>query len=139
MSASPLARFRPWLYAAAAYNLAWGAVHVLEPSLVPGLLGLEAVDPLVWQLAGLFVGVYAPAYFWAARHPGRHAHIVAVGVLGKLAGVLGFAWAAASGALPVHFGLVILTNDVVWLPALCLYLHVATRECGGWRALAAGA
>lgn len=138
MSGSSLARFRLWLYAAAAYNLAWGTVHVLNPSLLPRILGLESVDALVWQVLGLFVGVYAPAYFWAGRHPDRHAHIVAIGAIGKFAGALGFVWAATADALPVRFALVVLTNDLIWLPVFCLYLRSAVRSLGGWRALAAG-
>ncbi len=129
----------PWLYAAAAYNLVWGALHALTPSLVPRLLGLGAIDPLVWQALGLFVAVYAPAYAWAARNPERHAHLVAIAVLGKLSGLLGFAWAVSSGALPPRFGLVVLTNDLIWLPAMLLYLHAAAGRSGGWRAFAAGA
>jgi len=130
---------RPWLYAAAAYNLVWGALHVFAPSLVPDLLGLAAIDPLVWQALGLFVAVYAPAYAWAARRPERHGHLVAVAVLGKLAGPLGFLWAASSGVLPLRFGLVVLTNDLIWLPVLLVYVHGAATRSGGWRAFATGA
>jgi hypothetical protein len=139
LSDRSLRHFRLWLYAAAAYNLAWGALHVVRPSFLPGALGLESVDVLVWQVLGLFVGVYAPAYFWAARHPDRHAHIVAIGVIGKIAGPLGFIWAVTADALPLGFALVVVTNDLIWLPAFCLYLRAAVRSLGGWRALAAGA
>jgi small multidrug resistance pump len=134
-----LIRFRPWFYAAAAYNLGWGTLHVLSPSLIPAVLGLESVDVLVWQVLGLFVGVYAPAYFWAARRPDRHAHLVAIGAIGKIAGLLGFVWAIAADALPWGFAFVVLTNDLIWLPAFCLYLRSAVRGLGSWRALAAGA
>lgn len=139
MSDRPLYRFRLWLYAAAAYNLAWGALHVLSPSFLPRALGLESIDPFLWQLLGLFVAVYAPAYFWATRRPEEHVHIVAVGALGKVAGLIGFVWAVASGALPLGFGLVVLTNDLIWLPAFALFLQSAAKSQGGWRALAAGA
>ena len=59
-------------------------------------------------------------------------------MLGKLLGPLGFLCAAASGALPLAFGLVILTNDVIWWPAFALYLRAAARLRGGWSALLAG-
>lgn len=139
MRASRVMPIGPWLYAAAAYNLVWGALHVFAPSLLPGVLGLGAIDPLVWQALGLFVAVYAPAYAWAARSPERHAHLVAVAVFGKFAGPLGFAWAALSGNLPPRFGLVVLTNDLIWLPAMLIYLRAAAVRNGGWRAFAAGA
>ena len=136
--APPLARFRPWLYAAAAYNLAWGSVVVVAPGLFAGLLGRAAASAVLWQVVGMLVLVYAPGYWWAARRPDRHAHLVAVGLLGKLLGPLGFLCAAATGALPVAFGLVIVANDVVWWPAFALYLRAAARLRGGWSALLAG-
>jgi hypothetical protein len=135
---SPLARYRPWLYGAAAYNLAWGSVVVVAPGLFAGLLGRAAVTPVLWQVVGMLVLVYAPGYWWAARRPDRHAHLVAVGMLGKLLGPAGFLCAAATGALPIAFGLVILTNDVIWWPAFALYLRAAARLRGGWAALLAG-
>ena len=136
---SLLMPIRLWLYAAAAYNLVWGALHVFAPWLVPGVLRLSALDPLLWQALGLFVAVYAPAYAWAARRPERHAHLIAVAVLGKLAGLIGFAWAVSSGGLPLRFGLVVVSNDVVWLPAMLLYVRAAAARSGGWRAFATGA
>jgi small multidrug resistance pump len=136
--APPLARFRPWLYAAAAYNLAWGSVVVVAPGLFAGLLGHAAASAVLWQVVGMLVLVYAPGYWWAARRPDRHPHLVALGMLGKLLGPLGFLGAAATGALPVAFGLVILTNDVIWWPAFALYLSAAARLRGGWAALLAG-
>ena len=138
MSASDLLAIRPWFFAAAVYNVVWGSLHVFTPLAVPRLLGLEAIDPLVWQSLGLFVGVYAPAFAWAARTPERHPHLVAVAALGKVAGPLGFAWAVSAGELPLRFGLVVLTNDVIWLPAILLYIRGAAARSGGWRAFAAG-
>ena len=37
-----------------------------------------------------------------------------VGLLGKVFGPIGFVFAACSGELPWSFGLVIVTNDLVW-------------------------
>ena len=34
----PLARYRPWFYAAALYNLVWGTLNVLSPRLFFRLL-----------------------------------------------------------------------------------------------------
>jgi hypothetical protein len=39
----------------------------------------------------MFVGIDAPADWWAARDPERHVHLVAIALLGKLAGAAGFA------------------------------------------------
>ncbi|MCI0397900.1 MAG: alkyl hydroperoxide reductase [Chloroflexi bacterium] len=133
-TSATLIRYRPWFYAAAVYNLVWGAINVLLPGLFFDLLGMDPINyPPLWQVVGMFVLVYAPAYWWAARYPDRHPHLIAIGLLGKLLGPAGFAWSVARGDLPLLFGLTILTNDLVWWPAFALYLREAARLRGGWR------
>lgn len=127
----PLRRFSPWFYAAAAYNLTWGTTNVLAPALLTRPLGLGPHGLVAWQAVGMLVLVYAPGYWWAGRRPSQHAHLIAIAVLGKTLGPIGFAWAAATGKLPLTFGLTILTNDLVWLPAFACYLRAATRPYGG--------
>ena len=125
-----LRRFKPWFYAAAVYNLVWGTTFVLAPGPVVRTLGAAHPDLTAWRVVGMLVLVYAPAYWWAARNPSQHAHLIAIATLGKILGPLGFAWAAASGALPFRFGLTIVTNDLIWLPAFVAYLRVASRRDG---------
>ena len=138
-SDSAFARYRPWFYAAAAYNFVWGAVNVLFPNLVFDLIGMQRpAHAALWQVVGMFVLVYAPAYWWAARHPARHRHLILIGLLGKLLGPIGFFWSAATGQLPVSFGWVILTNDLIWWPAFGLYCRDVARLCGGWKAFLFG-
>ena len=95
------ARFRRWFYAAAVYNLVWGTTFVLAPGPVVRALGVAHPDLTAWRVVGMLVLVYAPAYWWAAGSPSQHAHLIAIATLGKVLGPLGFAWAAASGALPI--------------------------------------
>jgi hypothetical protein len=134
-----LARYRPWFYAAAVYNVVWGALHILFPSLFFNVIGMSPPNYLaLWQVVGMFVLVYAPAYWWAARFPARHRHLIVIGLLGKVLGPLGFAWSAATGQLPLAFGWTILTNDLIWWPAFILFLRAAAGQCGGWRALMMG-
>ncbi len=129
-----LSRYRPVFYAAALYNLIWGAVNVLFPFALFDLLGIDRPSSApLWQVVGMFVLVYAPAYFWAARRPERHAHLIAIGFLGKVCGPLGFVWSALSGQLPLAFGWTILANDVLWWPAFGAYLLAAVRAYGGPR------
>jgi small multidrug resistance pump len=104
---------RRWMYAAAAYNALWGLGVVLF------------AGPVAWKCVGMLVACYAPGYWWAARRP--LPEIVAIGLLGKILGPIGFVWAAATGRLPLAFGFVILANDVVWWPAFVAYL----RHCWG--------
>ena len=135
---SGLDGYRPWLRAAALYNLVWGALVVLFPRALFDLIGAPPPSYLpLWQVVGMLVGIYAPAYWWAARDPLRHRHLVALGLAGKLLGPLGFAYALATAQLPLGFGLVILTNDLLWWPPFALFVRDAARVAG-WGALVRG-
>jgi hypothetical protein len=129
-----LARFRPWLYAAATYNFLWGTSVILFPDWAFHLIRFPPPEsPPFWQVVGMFVLVYAPAYAWAGRRPSGHAHIVMVGMLGKLLGPVGFLWALSVDELPLRFGLLLVTNDLIWWPSFVAYLRAAARLHGGWR------
>ena len=134
-----LLRYRPWFYAAALYNLLWGAVNILFPRFFFSLINVPQPNyPALWQVVGMFVLVYAPAYWWAGRDPARYPLFIVVGLLGKLCGPIGFVYAALTGQLPLAFGWTILTNDLVWWPAFVLYVHEAAKLGGGWRKLLQG-
>jgi hypothetical protein len=134
-----LSRYRGWFYAAAIYNFVWGVLVLLFPTLLFDLIGAEAPNYLpLWQVVGMFVLVYAPAYYWAARQPGKYPHLILIGLLGKLAGPIGFVYSALTGQLPVAFGLTILTNDLIWWPSFMLYMRDAARARGGWQKLLSG-
>jgi small multidrug resistance pump len=133
-----LARYRPWFYAAAVYNLVWGAVNIIFPRWMFGLLGVPLNDVPLWQVTAMMVMVYAPAYWWVARRPERFPQFIVIGLLGKVLGPIGFVYAAATRQLPLTFGLTILTNDLIWWPAFFLYLRDAARLHGGWRAMLKG-
>ena len=129
-----LTRFRPWLVAAAIYNLLWGSFIIVFPDALFRFLRMSPPSYLpLWQVVGMFVLVYAPAYGWAARRPSAHGHLILVGMLGKILGPLGFLWALAWGQLPLRFGAVILTNDLLWWPAFACYLQAVARVHGGGR------
>ena len=105
--------YRRWLVAAALYNAVWGIAVV------------AVGNSVAWKCVGMLVLCYAPGYWWASRRP--LPEIVAIGLLGKILGPLGFLWAVATGRLPLVFGLTILTNDVLWWPTFVGYLRAA-----GW-------
>ncbi len=116
---------------AAAYNLIWGALVIAMPGLMFQLAGIEPPRyPQIWQCVGMIVGVYGIGYAIAATDPLRHWPIVLVGLLGKIFGPLGFAYALLTGALPPAFGATILTNDLVWIVPFALILRAAYRN---WR------
>src|SRR5438093_605331 len=106
-----LRRYSPWFYAAALYNLIWGAVNIIFPSTLFRLISAPVPNYLpLWQVVGMFVFVFAPGYWWAARRPSQFPHLILIGMAGKVLGPVGFAISVVSGQLPVAFGLTILTN-----------------------------
>jgi hypothetical protein len=137
VSVSELRRFTPWFYAAALYNLAWGTLVATYPAPVAELADASG-ETVFLRVVGLFVLVYAPAYWWVARRPEHYPQLVVIAVLGKIFGAAGFVAALAAGVLPARFVAVIVLNDLVWLPPFMLYLRAAARAAGGWRTLLAG-
>jgi small multidrug resistance pump len=131
--------YRPWLWLAAAYNLFWGSISVLWPSFWFKVVGLPPpVESAPWQGIGMMVMLFAPGYFWAARAPERHGHLVLMGMVGKLLGPVGFLWAATSGTLPLRYGWMILANDLFWWPAFLGFLRMVVARSGGWKRFLAG-
>jgi len=86
----------------------------------------------------MMVLVFAPGYWWASRDPWAHRHLVLIGTVGKLLGFAGFVIAAGLGQLPWTFGLIVLFNDLIWLPAFIAFL-VSVARVTGWHRLLAGA
>lgn len=109
----------PWaswvLRAAAIYNLVWGISVILLPNLFFDLLAMPRPNyPEIWQCVGMIVGVYGFGYWIAAQAPVEHWPIVLVGFLGKLFGPIGFAQALLKQTLPLKFGTLLITNDLIW-------------------------
>jgi small multidrug resistance pump len=113
----PFRLYRRWFYAAAIYNAVWGIAVVVFPGTLARITGIDATDalPLV-QVIGMMVGVYAYGYSLLARDPTRYCGFIWIGLAGKTFGPLGFAYSAATGALPWAFGWICLFNDVIWWP-----------------------
>ena len=128
-----LRRYSPWFYAAAIYNLIWGAAMIIFPGAYFNLVNIEPPNyPAIWQVVGMFVLVFAPAYWWVARGPWSHRHLVLIGLAGKVLGPIGFVWAATLDEIPASFGWTLLTNDLVWWIPFTLFLRDAARLSGGW-------
>jgi hypothetical protein len=121
-----------WIYItlvlAGLYNLAWGTAVVLWPNQTFAWLGMTPLNyPQIWQCLGMVVGVYGIGYLIAARDPARHWPIVLVGLLGKVLGPIGFLAAERGGKLPWSFGLMNVTNDLIWWVPFTLILYYAWR------------
>lgn len=106
---------RQWLWAAAVYNILFGVWVVLFPNHYFEWLGIPVPNyPQLWQCIGMIVGVYGLGYFIAGFSPLTHWPIVLVGFLGKIFGPLGFLQSILLGTLPLSFGWILLTNDLIW-------------------------
>lgn len=121
------------LRAAGVYNLVWGSWVVLRPE---DLFVMTSIAPPrylgIWQCVGMIVGVYGIGYLAAASSPLRHWPIVLVGLLGKIFGPLGFLSGLlspqAEGALPVSWGITLITNDLVWWIPFTAILYQAFKQ-----------
>lgn len=104
------------LWAAAIYNLAWGAWAIFFPMAIFRWADFDPLPayPELWQCIGMIVGVYGIGYAIAASDPFRHWPIVLVGLLGKVCGPLGFFQAVWQSRFPAKMGWTILTNDLIW-------------------------
>lgn len=117
------------LVLAGLYNLLWGAWVVLFPSHWFDVLGIQVpLYPELWQCIGMVVGCYGVGYLIAAIDPIRFWPLVFVGLLGKIAGPIGFAWALYQGTLPLEFGWMILFNDLIWWGPFAGILVIAARS-----------
>lgn len=109
---------------AAIYNLIWGAWVIVFPNSFFDFISIDRPNyPEIWQCVGMIVGVYGIGYWIAAQDPIKHYPIVLVGFLGKVFGPLGFLQALVTGRLPLIFGIMIVFNDLIWLPAFYAILR----------------
>ncbi len=116
------------LRAAALYNLLWGAWVVLFPMHWFDLTGIPHPNyPGIWQCVGMIVGVYGIGYWFASRDFVRHWPIILVGFLGKIFGPIGFVQSVITGALPLSWGWMILTNDLIWWVPFASMLYMAFK------------
>ena len=115
---------------AGAYNLAWAAWAVLAPEHSFTHSGMEDPEkplgyPQLWQGIGFFVGLFGVAYLLAASNPLKHWGIVAVGLLGKVAGPVGQAGGVAMGNARPESLILSIPNDLVWWVPFALVLRHA--------------
>lgn len=131
--------FKKWFFAAAIYNTCWGASVVLFPQWYFHFNGLPVPEALfLWQTVGMCILVYAPAYWWASKDPYKFKHYIVIGFLGRALGPVGFIWAYCAGHVPLIFGVTIIFNDMIWLPAFFLFLKKVAGEGAGWWKLISG-
>ena len=115
-----------WL--AAIYNLAFGLWACLWPEAFFSWTEIAQPNyPALWQCLGMVVGLYGILYASAARDLQRARLVIAVGLLGKILGPIGFLLTTAAGQWPMRAVTLIVFNDFVWWLPFSLFLLDPTR------------
>ncbi len=117
------------LKAAAIYNIIWGLWVVLFPLHFFELTGMaKPTYPVIWQGMGMVIGLYGLGYWWASYDAIRHWPIIAVGLLGKVFGPIGFFINYFMGLVPAAFGFTLITNDLIWWIPFFLILKATHKN-----------
>jgi len=118
------------MYAAAVYNIVWGAWVVLFPQHAFALFDMDPINyASVWQSVGMIVGVYGIGYGISGTDIARHWPIILVGFLGKVFGPIGLVqkvW--LEGELPLEFGWINVFNDLIWIVPFGLILRWVWKQ-----------
>jgi hypothetical protein len=129
--ALPAARAGPYRVVfglAALYNAALGTWALRWPSAFFDVFGLAPpTHPAIWRCLGMVLGLYGILYAYAAVRLDRARPIVAVGLLGKVLGPIGWAIAVRDGEWPLRTLTLIFLDDVVWWLPFGLFLLEGTR------------
>jgi hypothetical protein len=122
---------------AAAYNVAFGAWTIARPRAFFDRLAMDAPRyPAIWQCLGMVVGVYGLGYGYAALRLDRAAPFIALGLLGKTLGPIGWVATVRGGEWPIRTFTLVLFNDLVWWLPFGLFLLEGTRAGARLRASA---
>jgi len=125
---------------AALYNLAFGLWAGFAPGSFFDLFHLrQPIYPSIWSCLGMVVGTYGLGYAYAALRLERGAPFIAIGLIGKILGPIGWVLVVRSGEWPVRTFPLILFNDLVWWLPFALFLIDGTRIAARVRAAAAPA
>ena len=125
----PRTRFyRLFFWLAAVYNATFAAWTILWPN---SFFSLFAIDPprypAIWQCLGMVIGIYGLGYAYAALRLDRAFPFIALGLLGKVLGPLGWAATVHAGEWPNRTFTLILFNDIVWWVPFGLFLLEGTH------------
>jgi hypothetical protein len=113
---------------AAAYNVAFAAWAIVWPRTFFDLFGMDAPrDAAIWQCLGMVVGVYGLGYAYSAWRLDRAFPFIALGLLGKTLGPIGWVATVYAGEWPIRTFTLILFNDLVWWLPFGLFLLDGTR------------
>lgn len=122
---------------AALEALAFGLWAALAPSSFFEVFRMDPPRyPSVWRCLGMVVGLYGLGYAYAAARLERARPWIAIGLVGKVLGPLGWIFAVGSGEWPARTVPLVLFDDVVWWAPFALFLLEGTKLGARLRALA---
>jgi len=136
---------------AGVYNIVFGLWAALFPHALFRLLDLgEPSHPGIWACLGMVVGLYGLVYLQVAftdpsrrrsalTFSGRRVEydftrfLIAIGLVGKTLGPIGFVIAVHNRELPVRMLTLLVFDDLIWWPAFLFYLIDDTAIADGLR------
>ena len=122
---------------AALHNLAFGLWAGLAPYGFFDLFHLRRpLYPAIWSCLGMVVGTYGLGYAYAALRLDRALPFIAIGLLGKVLGPIGWVLIVRSDEWPVRTFPLVLFNDLVWWVPFALFLLDGTHLGARLRAAA---
>jgi len=129
--------YRLFFALAAAYNVAFAAWAIVWPRAFFDLFAMDAPRyPAIWQCLGMVVGVYGLGYAYAAWRLDRAFPFIALGLVGKTLGPIGWVATVHAGEWPIRTFTLILFNDLVWWLPFGVFLLEGTRAGARVRASA---
>jgi hypothetical protein len=118
-----------WIFAlAAVYNTAFGVWAGFWPGSFFRLFDLAPPTyPAIWACLGMVIGVYGLGYAYAAWQLDRAWPFIAIGLLGKLLGPVGWVLTVSEGQWPMRTLTLLVFNDLLWWVPFGLFLLEGTR------------
>lgn len=94
-----------------------------------------ASHPFLWQGIGVFIGLFGLGFILASTAPYKYWPLILMGLLAKLAASIGFLMVWAEGQATTAFGLLLIPNDLIWIPPFGFILYQTLRHSVSGRAV----
>jgi len=105
------------------YNILWGIWVIFYPNMLIEWLGMAPLNhPYIMSCVGMLVAVYGYGYWVLYNNPMKYPQLVVIGLIGKCCGIIGMTFHILIGNVPEKTFIMIVTNDLVWLPFFIDYL-----------------
>jgi peroxiredoxin len=115
------------LILAGIYNLLLAAIFFLKPGIILSLLNYPTPYSYIelWQLIGMFLGVFGLGFFLASTDLESHWGIILLSFIVKIFSAIFLLKAIVWGSLPSQFLFFVVINDLIWLIPFYLVLNLA--------------